>query len=255
VRWLHAGQIVNQVLVVCDAPPDQWGHPRVECDCLRCGKQGFIVHETSLTRRKGRSRSCGCWGREMARRRMHRQRGTKSYSFVDLTGTHQPHGRLEALECVGFADDGKFRHAQWRCRCDCGNLTVIRGNAFTTEDIKSCGVDCPLGRIDLTGIDGRDSSGREALSKRSRKNAKNHIGMFAPGMSNRIFTPAARSQGGTACGHKRWHLARGVSNSKCSLCRAASSQPVVVLPERQLSQEKAEARQHNAAVMEAALQE
>lgn len=52
----------------------------------------------------------------------------------DLTG--QKFGRLTVIERTENAADG---HAQWRCRCDCGNITVVASNNLQRGIIKSCG--------------------------------------------------------------------------------------------------------------------
>jgi len=54
--------------------------------------------------------------------------------FIDLTG--QRFGRLVALKRV---EDDKHKHAQWLCKCDCGNEKIIIGNHFKTGNTKSCG--------------------------------------------------------------------------------------------------------------------
>lgn len=52
----------------------------------------------------------------------------------DLTGTR--FGRLVVVELIGKAANGKY---QWKCKCDCGNYTIVKGNSLTTSHTKSCG--------------------------------------------------------------------------------------------------------------------
>lgn len=53
---------------------------------------------------------------------------------VDLTGRR--FGKLVVLERAGSAADG---HAAWRCRCDCGNETVVTGAHLRKGETTSCG--------------------------------------------------------------------------------------------------------------------
>ena len=52
----------------------------------------------------------------------------------DLTG--QKFGRLFVLSRVWRLNS---RAAHWLCKCECGNLTVVRGDGLTTGHVKSCG--------------------------------------------------------------------------------------------------------------------
>ena len=58
---------------------------------------------------------------------------------IDITG--QQFGKLTALDYIG---SGK-----WRCSCDCGNETIIRGANLKNGHCKSCG--CIIDVEDLTG--------------------------------------------------------------------------------------------------------
>jgi hypothetical protein len=55
-------------------------------------------------------------------------------ALIDITG--QRFGRLTALACVGIAPS---RSALWRCRCDCGGITVVAGITLRSGHTKSCG--------------------------------------------------------------------------------------------------------------------
>lgn len=45
-------------------------------------------------------------------------------------------GRLVVIERAG---SDKFSHALWRCKCDCGNVTVTNTNRLNMGKTKSCG--------------------------------------------------------------------------------------------------------------------
>jgi hypothetical protein len=46
------------------------------------------------------------------------------------------YGRLTVLEEAGRAKGGAVL---WRCKCDCGNLTITRGTSLRKGETKSCG--------------------------------------------------------------------------------------------------------------------
>ena len=53
---------------------------------------------------------------------------------VDMTG--RPIGRLLVIEECGRDSRGR---ALWRCRCECGNEIIVRGDHLRKENTKSCG--------------------------------------------------------------------------------------------------------------------
>lgn len=56
----------------------------------------------------------------------------------DLTGS-----KFHRLTVVNQSDDyvspSGRREAQWLCKCDCGNITIVRVGALTGGYTKSCG--------------------------------------------------------------------------------------------------------------------
>ena len=50
-------------------------------------------------------------------------------AFVDKTG--QKYGRLAVLEYLGGS--------KWKCKCDCGKITIVTTSALSTGKTKSCG--------------------------------------------------------------------------------------------------------------------
>lgn len=61
--------------------------------------------------------------------------------LIDLTG--QRFGRLTVVERAGAS---KNREALWKCRCDCGNMVVVRSRSLRRGSTASCGC---LGRETL----------------------------------------------------------------------------------------------------------
>ena len=103
--------------LVCLAPTEKRGPGggtvwRCRCDC---GQECLAV-STQLTH--GYKKSCGCLGRP---------------PLQDLTGRR--FGMLTVLEYAGKRG-GAHR---WRCRCDCGQETVVRHAFLVSGHTRSCG--------------------------------------------------------------------------------------------------------------------
>lgn len=47
--------------------------------------------------------------------------------------------RFGRLVVIGRAENDKSRHAQWICRCDCGNETIVGARHLKSGDVQSCG--------------------------------------------------------------------------------------------------------------------
>ena len=135
MRFVYAGQIFTRLTVIGSVSPNRWGKPRVECRCV-CGKT-VIACENDLTRNTKSTKSCGCYNRDCTRQRNHQNCETKHSRFRKLAGVKQKHGRLTAVQCVGFSKN--FRHARWECRCDCGNTVVVDRGRFLQQTTRSCG--------------------------------------------------------------------------------------------------------------------
>lgn len=54
--------------------------------------------------------------------------------FIDLTGR-----KFERLTALRISGRDKRNQILWECRCDCGNVKIIRGGSLTTGHAKSCG--------------------------------------------------------------------------------------------------------------------
>jgi len=132
---IRSGSVFTWLTAVAPATPDRQGKPRTELIC-RCGKT-VIVRNADLTRPNNSTKSCGCYSRFLTSQRNHENREAKHSRFRDLTGIKQKHGRLTAIEVVGF--DKKSRHAVWLCRCECGRTTRVSRVNFLSGTTSSCG--------------------------------------------------------------------------------------------------------------------
>lgn len=56
--------------------------------------------------------------------------------LIDLT-KEPPFGRLTVLRRFEF--NNRHNQAQWVCRCECGNETIVIGGSLRTGNTKSCG--------------------------------------------------------------------------------------------------------------------
>lgn len=105
------------------------------CRC-ECGKEKEI-RATAL--RSGHTKSCGC-------KQMDGMIGRGGRGKVNnLTGL-----RFGLLTVVSRTKSKNKSHTFWKCKCDCGNKPVVRGNLLTSGNNKSCG--CERTPIkDITG--------------------------------------------------------------------------------------------------------
>ena len=88
-----------------------------ECGTIKEVRLSYVVN--------GRSKDCGC-----GRKKMLRETRTKN-----LVG--QRFGKLVAIELLEDSDN--FNRRQYKCRCDCGNETVVSSICLTSGHTISCG--------------------------------------------------------------------------------------------------------------------
>ncbi len=85
-----------------------------QCDC------GAVVEVSGNNLKRGHTVSCGC-------RRV-------------LPYIGKRYGRLTVLKKTEeTVQHGSTRSPLWKCRCDCGNITLVRLDSLTSGSIKSCG--------------------------------------------------------------------------------------------------------------------
>lgn len=91
-----------------------------KCDC------GNIKDVEAYRLTHGQTQSCGCYNMELIRQR-------SDEKIIDLTGKR--FGKLVVLEKQGY----RGHCITWKCRCDCGNETIVFGGALRDGTTKSCG--------------------------------------------------------------------------------------------------------------------
>ena len=129
------------------------GYWLCKCDCGNT----TIVNGTKL--RKGETKSCGCLKKE-------------SKNFIDMTG--QKFGKLLVLEKVSSSNTGL---AQWKCQCDCGNITIVTGSHLRNGHTQSCG--ClqkeVFSKINIEDITNQRFGKLIALERTKEKKGTNYI--------------------------------------------------------------------------------
>lgn len=95
------------------------GKPKWKCKC-ECGN---IVEVDSYNLRKGLTKSCGCYQKEMA----------SKANLKDLTGMR--FGRLKVISFNRVENNNTY----WNCICDCGNEKIATESNLVNGKTKSCG--------------------------------------------------------------------------------------------------------------------
>lgn len=124
------GKRFGMLEVIAFAGMDKHGASTWECVC-DCGKTKVMM-ANSLQR--GLSKSCGC------------------SRVKDMTG--QRIGNLTVIEQAGTIKRTNSAPAKWKCRCDCGNITIVEGTSLRRGSTKSCG--CASRVYKKQGISGYD---------------------------------------------------------------------------------------------------
>lgn len=143
--------------LVCLEPTDKRGYQgaviwRCHCDC---GNDCLAV-STQLT--KGYKKSCGCLSHP---------------PIKNFTGK-----RFGMLTVLGYAGKKDGMH-RWRCRCDCGNETVVGQSLLQRGRTKSCGCLQKTAYVDnLKLIDGTSVAVLESLKNRRSSGSSGVTGVY-----------------------------------------------------------------------------
>lgn len=120
----YSGQRFGRLTVICPAEDQTKLSRRKQrtwlCQC-DCGKQVIVAQDGLLY---GKTKSCGCYRREISSQRY----------LDDLTGRR--YGFLTVIRRDGIADIDK---PTWLCKCDCGKEVVVRGSCLKNGSTQSCG--------------------------------------------------------------------------------------------------------------------
>lgn len=96
------------------------------CEC-ECGGTALVQTGNLTTQR---TKSCGCIAREKSKETI---KLAQLKCRADIT--NERFERLTAIESVELPKVGVV----WRCRCDCGNETLVPVNMLRSGNTKSCG--------------------------------------------------------------------------------------------------------------------
>lgn len=119
MKKLLVGQIFGNLLVLSDDFVDE-NHTKILVRC-KCGKE-FGVNKSNLMR--GTTKSCGIGECNPARMN---EVGSK-YGYLLVLELAEPPGGYETSNSL-----------HWKCKCDCGNFSIVRGTELRNGRIKSCG--------------------------------------------------------------------------------------------------------------------
>lgn len=115
------GRKFNRLLVVSKTSKrDSCGNVLWSCVC-DCGNH-IDIRTSSLN--NSHAGSCGCLSKETNGKRV----------FKDLTGCE-----FGLVKVIGFYAYNKNGKSVWLCKCSCGNIKPILGNALTVGATSSCG--------------------------------------------------------------------------------------------------------------------
>lgn len=111
-------------------PPEHVKNKTVywKCKC-DCGKT-HITNARSL--KSGSTTSCGC------------NKGPRPENAKVIDETGNQYGLLTVIERAGSNKTGQ---ALWKCKCKCGNETIVEGTRLRYGDAKSCG--CLIGKSNV----------------------------------------------------------------------------------------------------------
>lgn len=113
------GNKYGLLTVIRRAENNKNGRAKWVCQC-ECGNQIEIL---GVTLRNGATQSCGC---------LQKKRTSNANSISEVG---RKYGKLTVISRAG-SDNG---YALWRCSCECGRETVVRGVSLRSGNTHSCG--------------------------------------------------------------------------------------------------------------------
>lgn len=118
-------------------PEGKRKHIEWYCKC-DCGAKDVLVDGYAL--RSGKTRSCGCYHRDMARKK----------NSINLTG--RKFGKLTVVRTQPKKEGQKTHGNLWVCRCECGNTTIVSASHLVSGHTKSCGCTRSFNEEKIIGI-------------------------------------------------------------------------------------------------------
>jgi hypothetical protein len=115
------GNTYNKLLVV-ECAEMTLNYTKWKCLCY-CGNYVTVIG-SSL--KNGNTKSCGCYFYKVTEE-----------NASNLIG--QKFGRLSVIELVKIYNGNNKSERHYKCLCDCGNYTTVRGTSLTFDQTQSCG--------------------------------------------------------------------------------------------------------------------
>lgn len=124
------GEKYNKLTVLRYTHSYRNSQKKFDCIC-ECGN---IVNVVGTKVKNGRVKSCGCLRKENVITKLYRPK-------LEIRNNER-YGRLVVLR---FVDKDKHGHYVYECKCDCGNITTVRGSNLVMGRTQSCG--CGMSRL------------------------------------------------------------------------------------------------------------
>lgn len=123
----ETGKIYNRLTVIerdyCKTDSSKNVYWKCQCEC------GNFVSFPGTKLRNGTAKSCGCLRKEKLSKI-----AKQNHQIIDEIGNR--YGRLTVIEMVNL---DKKQGAFWKCKCDCGTYTIVRGTQLRNGKTSSCG--------------------------------------------------------------------------------------------------------------------
>ena len=147
----YVGQKFGKLTITefCPRKPRELQRVIAKCDC------GTVKEYRLDSLISGNTKSCGCSKR------------------LDLTGKR--FGKLTVIAYAGVDEEQKC--SMWKCRCDCGKITTVRGGSLTYGTTKSCG--CEFSKFTPNAITDQVDGTRinSLLYTKQSNNTSGHVGV------------------------------------------------------------------------------